>query len=49
LNNLLDEVLKKSYRRAVLEAARETDLDIDEFRIELPWTYEQIIDDDFLP
>lgn len=45
----LPEQLRKAYRLAILQASRETKLSLNIFPEVCPWTFEQIIADDFLP
>ena len=44
-----EEWVAKYYRRARRDAAKETQLKMDEFPQECPYTLEQMLDDDFLP
>lgn len=45
----IDEILKKSYQYAVLQAARETNISKNVFPSECPWLLNQITDDSFFP
>jgi len=49
LKSKLDDALVRAYRRAVIEAARETGMDKSAFPASSPWNYDEIIDDDFWP
>ncbi|WP_257288644.1 DUF29 domain-containing protein [Endozoicomonas sp. SESOKO2] len=43
------ELYKKAYKKAVVLAARQTELPLETFPSECPWTYEAVMHDDFLP
>jgi hypothetical protein len=45
----LDEILKKAYRYAVIEASKETKISRSIFPEICPWSLNQIIDNDFYP
>jgi hypothetical protein len=45
----LDEILKKAYQYATLQAARETNISKSVFPLECPWLFDQITDDNFFP
>ncbi len=45
----LDEILKKAYQYAVIQAARETKISKSVFPYICPWTLDQITDDAFFP
>jgi hypothetical protein len=45
----IDEILKKAYQYAVLQAARETNISKNVFPSECPWLLNQITDDSFYP
>ena len=49
LKGRLGEHFAQGYKYARLGAARETGLPLKTFPTECPWTYEQVIQDDFLP
>jgi Domain of unknown function DUF29 len=49
LHNHPAERLSLAYRRARLDAADETGLNLETFPEVCPWTIEQILDEDFLP
>jgi hypothetical protein len=49
LKSQLDGAIALAYRRARIEAARETELDVDEFPGVCPWTFEQMMSQDFWP
>ena len=49
LKSKIDNSLLKSYRYAVIQAAKETKLDKATFPDSLPYTIEQILDDKFFP
>ena len=49
LKHRLPEILVDAYGDALLSAERETGLDASVFPAESPWTFEQIMDPDFLP
>lgn len=49
LKSQMNEMLQKAYRRARLEAARETSHDSSTFPASCPWSYDEIIDDTFWP
>jgi Domain of unknown function DUF29 len=49
LRPLLADVMTQAWRRAVIEAQRETGLDASAFTGECPWTAEQALDDAFWP
>jgi len=49
LQNYFAEVFKKCYQNARKEAADETELTLDTFPSESPFTLEQCLDEDFLP
>jgi hypothetical protein len=44
-----EEMLAETYKRARKAAARSSGLPLNSFPQECPWTYEQIMDEDFLP
>ncbi|WP_422134714.1 DUF29 domain-containing protein [Endozoicomonas sp. ALD040] len=43
------ELYKKAYQKAVVLAAKQTELLLKTFPSECPWTYEEVMHDDFLP
>jgi hypothetical protein len=45
----LEETKEAMYPSAVLSAAKETDLEADQFPNECPWTVTQVLDDEFYP
>ena len=45
----LDTFLKKSYEKSIIKASQETVLDIQTFPSICPWTFSQILDDNFYP
>jgi Domain of unknown function DUF29 len=45
----IPEQLKKAYKLGRIHAAKETGLDKNEFPEVCPWTFEQLIDDNFFP
>jgi hypothetical protein len=49
LTSKLDEIVAKSYKVAIMKAAKETGLLAKDFPIECPYTFEQIMDDTFYP
>jgi Domain of unknown function DUF29 len=49
LRPMLPDVITQAWRRAVIEAQRETGLDAAAFPDECPWTAEQALDDAFWP
>jgi hypothetical protein len=49
LKNKLDEVLEDAYDLAISKAAKETTLDETAFPQECPYTFEQIMNDEFYP
>ena len=49
LKNKLSEVMESAYHSARISAASETNLEKNVFPESLPWSYEQIMDDDFWP
>ncbi|MBI5162294.1 MAG: DUF29 domain-containing protein [Magnetospirillum sp.] len=49
LKAILTEAIVAAYRKAVLEAARETDLDEETFPPACPYSFEQMMDDAFWP
>ena len=49
LRSALPVALEQAYRDAVLEAAGETGLPRATFPVACPWTFEQIMTEDFLP
>lgn len=49
LKPLLPEILVKAYGYAVLEAAKETELPRKTFPPESPWTFDQIMQEEWLP
>jgi hypothetical protein len=49
LKSKADEILVDAYDIAISEAARETGLDEKTFPSECPYTFEQIMDDEFYP
>jgi len=49
LKHKLPEELSSAYRKAILTAATETGFDRATFPSACPWTYEQMMDDDFWP
>ena len=46
---MLADVIIQAWRRAVIDAQRETGLDASTFPSECPWTAEQALDDAFWP
>jgi hypothetical protein len=49
LRPMLADVITQAWRRAVIDAQRETGLDASAFPTECPWTAEQALDDAFWP
>ncbi len=49
LKHYLDHAMNKAYPRALLRAAKETKLAEEIFPYVCPWSYEQIMQDSFLP
>ena len=49
LKRRLDEILNDAYDVAISKAAKETTLDESSFPQECPYTFEQIMDDEFYP
>jgi hypothetical protein len=49
LTSKLDEIIAKSYKVSVSKATRETGLDKKTFPVGCPYTFEQIMDDEFYP
>jgi hypothetical protein len=49
LKSALEESIELAYRRAKIEAERETLLDREIFPVECPWTFEQMINESFWP
>jgi len=49
LKGALPETYKKAYRYAIMSAALETGLRKSTFPAECPWTFDQVMDDDFWP
>lgn len=49
LKSKLDEILTRSYEVAVLKAAKETGISKKMFPLECPYTFDQIMDDEFYP
>jgi len=49
LKNKLDEILTRAYIVGVSKAAKDTSLDRKTFPEECPYTFEQIIDEEFFP
>ena len=49
LKRKLDEILSDAYRIALSRAAKETSLDEKAFPAECPYTFEQIMNDEFYP
>ena len=49
LKSRLPELFPKAYRAAVDLACEETNLDLSRFPASCPWTFEQVMDDDFWP
>ena len=45
----LSEAISFSYRRALIEAERETGLETATFPSECPWSFDQMMADDFWP
>ncbi|TXL04143.1 DUF29 domain-containing protein [Methylococcaceae bacterium CS1] len=45
----LDTILKKAYAKSIIKASQETALDKQTFPSVCPWTYSQILDDNFYP
>jgi len=45
----LDTILKKAYAKSIIKASQETALDEQTFPSVCPWTYSQILDDNFYP
>lgn len=49
LKHKLEEHIELAYRKAIILAVGETDLNKNTFPKTCPWTFEQIIDNDFYP
>jgi Domain of unknown function DUF29 len=49
LRPTMDEIVAQAWRRASLDAQRETGLDASAFPVDCPWTAEQALDDAFWP
>ena len=49
LKNIVNEYLSHGYKKAILKAAEETNLDDDVFPTNCEWTIDQILDNDFYP
>lgn len=49
LKSRVPEALPKAYRRAVSAAAAQTSLPVEAFPAECPWTFDEIMDEKFLP
>jgi len=49
LQSLVDLSIEKSWGDALIGAARETAIPIEQFPPQCPWTFTQIMDDDFWP
>ncbi|WP_257254795.1 MULTISPECIES: DUF29 domain-containing protein [unclassified Endozoicomonas] len=49
LNSKIDEVLPKAYRSAKRDAAADMKYKPDDFPAECPWSFEQIMTEDWLP
>ncbi len=49
LQNRLNEAMRDGYGDATIAAARETDFDKADFSAACPWSFEQIMADDFWP
>ena len=49
LKRKLDEILTRAYKVGVSKAAKDTTLDKKDFPSECPYTFEQIMDDEFYP
>jgi hypothetical protein len=49
LKSKLNEILEDAYRISLSKAARETNLSAETFPTECPYTFEQVINDDFYP
>jgi hypothetical protein len=49
LKSKLDEILAKAYKFSIIQASRETQLNIKVFPESCPWTFEQITDNTFYP
>lgn len=49
LKPALEETLSETYPSAVRSAAKETDLEVDEFPAKCPWLIEQVLDSEFYP
>ena len=49
LKSKLADIMIKSYRSAMIKAAKETSLDKKTFPAECPYTFEQIMNDEFYP
>jgi hypothetical protein len=49
LKPLVNEMLRTAYRRAVIQAARETGLEESDFPAHSPWTFGQALDGTFWP
>ncbi len=45
----LSEAMENAYGGAILAAARETNLDLDTFPSVCPWSFDEVIDGNFLP
>ncbi len=49
LHSLFPDILNRAYGQALLKAARETGLDKKEFPLVCPFTFDQILDNEFWP
>jgi hypothetical protein len=49
LKSTISDIIAVSYRRAVLGAARETDMERSAFPTHCPWSFGQIMDPEFYP
>ena len=49
LKSKLDEIIAKAYDIAISRAAKETSMNEKDFPVQCPYTFEQIIDDEFYP
>ena len=49
LKSAVDEYISHGYKKAILKAAEETNLDDDVFPINCEWTIDQVLDNNFYP
>jgi len=49
LNHALNEIIDKAWQGALIKAEHETGMNVSTFPVDCPWTFEQVMDDNFWP